>query len=285
MQKVDTLSVPDDPDAGGPIGHLTIGELAKVRDVKVGEIKEVIERPRRVVLEIGAGGSGSPYLNDANIRHYSNAYLIRVDLRQGDEDEVQIRDLTERFGGAGESGSLLQAKERDRQRIGDLDGRFTGKIDYIKCDATHMPYEDETVDEIYMANVFSSPCFRTQNRAGILQEIKRVLRRDGILILVETYTPECALKSVYRDCSRKSFQNAINTYIRELIGSSGLLLETVEFPEYSASADQARDEGRNCDKFLSKYPYGKRMVGDDFIPRPPAPYPDYKFIIVLTKKC
>lgn len=247
------------------------------------EIKETKEKPSKTVLEIGAGGSSSPYLNDANIEHYRNAHIIRADLWRGSESETQRKDLERKFGGFGGSGSLEQAKERDSKRIDSLEEPFKGKIEYMSCDAKNTPFGDETIDEIYMANVFSAPGFYRQDRNAILIELKRILKKGGELIFAETYTPQCALKGVDRGSDRKSFERALKKYVEELSSVSGLTVKTVEFPRYSKEADSKREQGKDCEEFLSRYPYGKRMFGNDFIPRPPAPYPDYKFIIVLTK--
>ena len=248
------------------------------------EAKVAREKPRQVILEIGAGGSQSPYLNDDNIARYGDAHLIRTDLYSGSESDISRRNLEQKFGGFGASGSLKQAKEQDSKRIDGLKEQFRGKIDYMSCDAQKMPFGDEAINEVYMANVFSAPGFWQQDRNAILLELKRILKKGGELILAETYTPECALKGVDRDSGRWSFKKALDKYVSKLTSISGLTVKTVEFPKYSKEADKKREQGQDCEWFLSKYPYGKKMFGNKFIPYPTGLNPNYKFIIVLVKK-
>jgi len=238
-----------------------------------------------ISLEIGAGGSQSLFLNDENVKNYKEAHIIRTDLWVGNESEEERKEMERKYGGFGGSGNLLQAKEKDKKQIDKLGERFKGKIDYIKCDAEQLPLNNESVNEIYIANVFSAPGFGRQkeNKEKIIKEAARVLKKGGEFIIAETYTPECALKGVDRDSNRKEFAEALNEFADEFT-SYGFKIKSIEFPKYSKQAYYEAKKGLSCDKFLSQYPYGRKIFGKNFIPFPPAPHPDYKFIIVLTRQ-
>ena len=76
-----------------------------VENIKTKEI------PRRVVLEVGIGGSSSPFLNGQNIEDYKDAHLIRTDIFTGEESEEERKYKAEKFGGfagSGKSGMVNQ---------------------------------------------------------------------------------------------------------------------------------------------------------------------------------
>ena len=249
-----------------------------VENIKTKEI------PRRVVLEVGIGGSSSPFLNGQNIEDYKDAHLIRTDIFTGEESEEERKYKAEKFGGFAGSGNIVLARKFDKVLLDRSADVFKGDIEYINCEANKIPVDDNSVDEIFIANVFSAPGFRSQDKGKILREFRRVLKSGGELVFAETYTPQCALDNAYRDSDRKVFEKAINEYVAMLVAVSGLELKAVEFPKFSKVADTRREKGLSCEKFLSQYQYGKKFFGVDFLPSPARPDPDYKFIVVLSKK-
>lgn len=250
------------------------------------EQRESKEKEKKFIsLEIGAGGSRSPLLNEENIENYERAHIIRTELWAGNESEEERKEMEKKYGGFGGSGNLLQAKEKDKRQIDKLGEKFKGKIDYIKCGAEQLPLDNESVNEIYLANVFSAPGFwrQKENKEKIIKEAARVLKKGGEFIIAETYTPECALKGVDRSSNRKQFKKALTRFANEFT-SYGYTIKSIEFPEYSERAYHEQEKELPYDKYLSRYPYGRKMFDKNFIPSPPAPNPDYKFIIVLTKQ-
>lgn len=238
-----------------------------------------------ICLEIGAGCSRSPLLNEENIENYEGAHIIRSELWVGNESREERNKMEIKYGGFGGSGNLLAAKENDKRQIDKLGNRFKGIIDYIKCGAEQLPLGNESVNEIYIANVFSAPGFwrQKENKEKIIKETARVLKKGGELIIAETYTPQIALEGIDRGSKRKHFEKALTIFANEFT-SYGYIIKTIEFPKYSERAYRERIKGLSDDKYLSHYPYGRKMFGKNFPPYPASPNPDYKFIIVLTKE-
>ncbi len=234
---------------------------------------------RFVSLEIGPGGSLSPWLSDKNIEAYKDAHIIRVDLNSGTESREERDRLNKEVDGFGGSGTLSRAKQRDDERLEALGGKFIGQIDYVVADARKLLMEDESVDEVYMANVVGAPGLGQSSREILLQEARRVLKRGGELIIAETYTPSVALR-VSRESSRETFRTALSKFAASIV-PAGFEIKTIEFPEYSREAADADGKGEAYEKFLSRFPYGGRIRADDFVPLAPD---DYKFVVVVTKQ-
>jgi len=238
-----------------------------------------------VSLEIGAGGSPSYWLYDGNNTRHKNLHVIRTDLWIGSETPEERQRLNNRYGGIGASGSLLRGKKMDERQMDVLKEVTNVKLDYVKCDAGHIPLGDASVNEVYLANVFGAPGFITKqenNKVNMLKEIRRVLKEGGEFIIAETYTPSIALKGVNRDSGRINFGKALREFVDDFT-NYGFKIKSVEFPRFSQEAYDRREKSLPIDDFLKKYPTGKKIFGEYFIPSPATPYPDYKFIIVLTK--
>lgn len=245
------------------------------------EFKE--KEPGFISLEIGAGGSLSPFLRPENIKRYKSAHLMRVDLFEGGHSDEELLELHQKYGGFGGSGSLLQAQELDQEKIQNAGENFKGQVEYLRCDAAQIPVPTEAVGEVYMANVFSAPGFKRQDNQKVISEVARVLRPHGELIIAETYTSECSLEGVDRDSSRRQFEQAITKFANQFL-THGFKIKSIEFPKFSQQAYEEMERGSTCDSYLSKYPNGKMLFGTEFIPWPPAPYLNVKFLIVLEKE-
>lgn len=63
----------------------------------------------------------------------------------------------------------------------DLDERAQAPIDYLRFDGTHFPVEDQSFDGVLFCYVLH----HAQDVAAILAEVRRVLRRGGVMVVYE----------------------------------------------------------------------------------------------------
>ena len=103
--------------------------------------------------------------------------------------------------------SPLQAKTASRMPLTSevAEGRRKGpevkkNMFFIAADGRHLPLENQTVDELYFGNVFGDPSIAPdflkgptaqgrQMAEGLVDEVKRALRPDGKVIVMENNTP------------------------------------------------------------------------------------------------
>ncbi len=135
-------------------------------------LQEIHERQySHHLLEIGCGTiniEATPWLRAGNIEKYNNADITLID-----------RTDPERMG---------RALESSREHFGSS---FSGSIQYKKMEATALKFENESMDEILIVNVLGAARNIPVNE--IVTESARVLKKDGELIIIETYTPHDAI--------------------------------------------------------------------------------------------
>jgi ubiquinone/menaquinone biosynthesis C-methylase UbiE len=60
------------------------------------------------------------------------------------------------------------------------------RIHFLRCDCRHMPFKNQSVAEVIMENVLGGG---TSVPSELIEEAARVLKRDGVLKIVEYYEP------------------------------------------------------------------------------------------------
>lgn len=131
------------------MGEQVPGELAK-------PVETIKKRPH-VILEIGCEGG---------------SFLMGTRRRQ--------LQANERYIGVDNDVHLGQAKSL-------LNSLYPDQIDFIKADATKLPFADGSISEVVLCNVFGDP--RTDSSA-MMTEINRIINpKQGSVTVVETYSP------------------------------------------------------------------------------------------------
>lgn len=123
------------------------------------------------LLEIGCGTiniGATPWLRDENIAKYNNANITLIDRIDPKRMEETLESSRKYFG-----------------------SNFSGSIQYQKMEATALRFENGSMDEILIVNVLGAA--RGIPIDKIVTEAARVLKQDGELIIIETYTPHDAI--------------------------------------------------------------------------------------------
>ncbi len=123
------------------------------------------ERPKKkIFVEIGCGGLAIPALIGSKSLKGYDYYGIEVNSY-----DLEIsKALTEAY---------IKMKKRDED-LNDLH--------FLNIDAGQLPFDDRSVDEIFFGNFFSAPKRGFNfSQEGIIEEVRRVLKDDGILIIKE----------------------------------------------------------------------------------------------------
>lgn len=126
------------------------------------------------------------------------------------------------------SGILPRIRQNGEKYIAidwDYDDLLCGKSDFkrgkeklisdslfVCVQAENIPIKDGSIDEIFVSNVFGYPSRTRENSFfRILEEICRVLKNDGLVKIVESYSPydENRLKQLF---SRQGFSFVKSSY-------------------------------------------------------------------------
>jgi SAM-dependent methyltransferase len=102
-------------------------------------------------------------------------------------------------------GGRLLCLDIQRPMLAELSGRLRDagvtNADLLLGDATRLPLADHSVDNAYLVAVLGE----IPDRPQALQELRRVLRRGGVLSITETLTdPDYQLEDSVRDVCRAS---------------------------------------------------------------------------------
>ena len=246
---------------------LSHSELRKSGEKSVEPNKESQEEKRysSTVLEIGCGSMAAPWLQDNNLAQYANAHIILTDIKH-----KAVK---------GESGDA-------EKRVRDLGDKFTGKVDGLVSDAKRLPFESDTMNEVYIANVFGEPGVAEKQK--IMEEGSRVLAENGELIVVEWVTPDVALGlSSSQIYSEQAWKDAFASF-GDQFKKFGLEIKTIEWVKYDSAlstmsvvdAETAVTVHEAVQKRLEQLPYAKKFIGGLIIPQFPN---QHKFIIVFKK--
>lgn len=136
------------------------------------EVKSQEEKfPKHIIVEVGPGHSPFP---------------IGVDRRRIKKDEIYIgiEPYNERLK---DTARWLKQK--------DIFGEGEGKM--VKAKGQHLPFKDQSVQEVVICNLIGHPALSDQVNGflpsetikRIVMETGRVLKRGGKVTIVETYTP------------------------------------------------------------------------------------------------
>jgi len=120
------------------------------------------EQKKHIFLEIGPDLSPVPMVGKRKFD--GNNYYVGIDINA---DSV----------------------ESDKKRA---ESHGMKNVSFAQGDGRKMPFADETVDEVFLSNVFGSPKVANDEKTInlLFNEISRVCQKNGILIIKETNTPE-----------------------------------------------------------------------------------------------
>jgi ubiquinone/menaquinone biosynthesis C-methylase UbiE len=115
-------------------------------------------------------------------------------------------------------GGRLLCLDIQRQMLAELSGRLreAGVInaDFLLGNATRLPLADDSVDTAYLVAVLGE----VPDRPQALWELRRVLRRGGVLSITETLTdPDYQLEDSVRDVCRAAGFEPLE-HVRGLLG-------------------------------------------------------------------
>lgn len=71
-------------------------------------------------------------------------------------------------------------------------GYYPENLTFVEADGTALPFKDNSIDEIYIGNLFGLISKDQQKKLGIFSEVRRVLSEKGLGIIDESYTPRHA---------------------------------------------------------------------------------------------
>ena len=109
--------------------------------------------PKRIFVEIGNGFSSVARVGGLEFK--DNNYYVGVDLGQKDHSK----------------------------------GVSSKNVFFVEAKGQNLPFENSSVDEIFLGNVLGDPDIHTDVLGSILSQAKRALKKGGVLIILETYTP------------------------------------------------------------------------------------------------
>jgi ubiquinone/menaquinone biosynthesis C-methylase UbiE len=66
------------------------------------------------------------------------------------------------------------------------------RTSFVRADGTHLPFADESIEEVILRNTLGFRDIAITERMGMLHEAARVLRQGGLISIFEQYTPEVA---------------------------------------------------------------------------------------------
>ena len=118
-----------------------------------------IQKPRRFFVEVGT--------NEIPV-------MVMGEKKFGPEDTYIGIDL-------------MMAK--DAKQKTELFGKQPSNYLFITAQGERLPLKGETADELYFGNVFGDPSIPAGAKNKFLQEARRALKKDGLLIVKETNTP------------------------------------------------------------------------------------------------
>ena len=128
-----------------------------------------INQPKEIFLEIG-GGLDSAAIN-GNRSFEGNKIYIGVDAARGNYHTQDRQDYGEAV--RAETADMHQQIQHEKP---------DENIHFIFAEGEHLPLPNDSVQEVYMANVVTAPL--THNaRTDLLLDVNRVLLPDGKLVL------------------------------------------------------------------------------------------------------
>ena len=119
----------------------------------------------------------------------------------------------------------------------------------VQADARNLPFADEAVDEFVLTNVFGDRGLSHPEYYGeILQEIVRVLKKNGKIYITETYTPGFVPEFMKVSKNQDGLPSVDKLFFKRI----GLVVKSVSFAQ--------KDVGQ-YDKYTSEI----EMFGNNFL--------------------
>lgn len=178
------------------------------------------EKKNKIVIEIGTDGKPFFLLGNRKLQSDERYFAIDVDK-----------------GGAKRASQMLNRLDVDKQSVP------------VQADAHKLPFANETVDECVLTNVFGEFGPNHPNYYGtMLQEIVRVLKKNGKISITETYTTPDFVPEFMKVTKNQDGTPTVNeAYFKKL----GLLVKSVDF---------ALENIKQYDKYISS----ADVFGDNF---------------------
>lgn len=152
------------------------------------QMPNTIEKPPKVILEIGAGTN--PLIEDLKKNGVDIGQAVVTDLNRFSFQT----ETTRKTGSLNDYSDLTRTYDRDPDIL------------YATASASSLPFRDETFTDVVASNLFGDPSFKlneegfvhraykidSKNNAlveTLFKEIYRVLKTGGKVSILETYTP------------------------------------------------------------------------------------------------
>lgn len=178
------------------------------------------EKKNKIVIEIGTDGKPFFLLGNRKLQSDERYFAIDVDK-----------------GGAKRASSILDRLSVEKQSIP------------VQADARNLPFVDETADEFVLTNVFGDQGLSHPEYYGkILQEVARVLKKNGKIYITETYTPGFVPEFMKVSKNQDGLPAVDELFFKRI----GLVVKSVSFAQ--------KDVGQ-YDKYASEI----EMFGNNFL--------------------
>lgn len=172
-------------------------------------MKKEKDREKEFVLEIGTGDLPILYSAFKNILENQNTHYIGIDI---DKEHLE------------------KAKKEIEKSFGE---EYKEKISFLFAKEENLPFKDESIDKIVLQNIFSDPvlgiedprmatiaCFSDgiqahikEIKTKILEETTRVLKLNGVLIIINFYSPEVSQEFFNEEKIKKYLKENFKTDI------------------------------------------------------------------------
>lgn len=186
----------------------------------VGSPERGEEKKNKIVVEIGTDGKPFFLLGNRQLQSDERYFAIDID-----------KDGTKR------TSKMLNRLDVEKQSMP------------VQADARNLPFADETVDEFVLTNVFGDMGRSHPEYYGeMLQEIVRVLKKNGKVSITETYTPDFVPEFMKVAKNQDGTLVVNDAFFKKI----GLLVKAVDF---------AIEDVKQYDKYISS----TDVFGDNFL--------------------
>lgn len=121
---------------------------------------------REMPVEAAMVGGSAGGRRVLEVMPYGGSYSVLLRRRMADDAELHVADLSDN--------NLMFVRERIQQELGHDDNVF-----YHRMERGRLPFADDALDAVFLPQILEA----VPDRAGLLDEIRRVLRPGGTLAL------------------------------------------------------------------------------------------------------
>lgn len=130
-----------------------------------GEGKEEEKPLKRVFVEVGTHYLPIPFMGSKNFA----------------DDELYI--------GIEKSNKLVKEAKKNAERAYQRKKNNLENIHFLQADAERLPIKNEIAEEVFLGNVLGDPSISLISKEKFLEEAKRIVKKDGVIVVKETNTP------------------------------------------------------------------------------------------------